>query len=194
MMQQFRICPTNKLLIEWKLSGDHWGFYRICDSPNDAKRSLSVIQETQRRIVNKWNHLTYGSNPMVMTDQYRATIRTALEYMKDDSRNLRIQLDSQSYDRTLADIDAALAYVDTLAALDVMPQDVPQALRDGDLDNDDLHALVEVLRDWIDKLENELISVLQVAIERGKYLGKNGDEAYQKRINELMGEGAEENG
>jgi hypothetical protein len=83
---------------------------------------------------------------MVMTDQYRATIRTALEYMKDDSRNLRIQLDSQSYDRTLADIDAALAYVDTLAALDVMPQDVPQALRDGDLDNDDLHALVEVLR------------------------------------------------
>jgi hypothetical protein len=43
-MQQFRICPTNKLLIEWKLSGDHWGFYRICDSPNDAKRSLSVIQ------------------------------------------------------------------------------------------------------------------------------------------------------
>jgi hypothetical protein len=44
MMQQFRICPTNKLLIEWKLSGDHWGFYRICDSPNDAKRSLSVIQ------------------------------------------------------------------------------------------------------------------------------------------------------
>jgi hypothetical protein len=33
-----------------------------------------------------------------------------------------------------------------------------------------------------------------VAIERGKYLGKNGDEAYQKRINELMGEGAEENG
>jgi hypothetical protein len=44
MMQQFRICPTNKLLIEWKLSGDHWGFYRICDSPNDAKRSMSVIQ------------------------------------------------------------------------------------------------------------------------------------------------------
>lgn len=57
-----------------------------------------------------------------MSDAHHATIRAALEYMKDDSRNLRIQLDSQGYDRTLADIDAALAYLDTLAALDAMPQ------------------------------------------------------------------------
>jgi len=45
MTHLFRICPTNKLMIEWKadLPGARWGFYRICDSPNDAKRSLSAI-------------------------------------------------------------------------------------------------------------------------------------------------------
>lgn len=43
MSYEFRICPTNKSLIEWQLSNGVWGFYRICDSPNDAKRSLSVV-------------------------------------------------------------------------------------------------------------------------------------------------------
>jgi hypothetical protein len=41
----FQICPTNKLIIEWKadLPGARWCFYRVCDSPNDAKRSLAAI-------------------------------------------------------------------------------------------------------------------------------------------------------
>ncbi len=45
MSYEFRICPKNKLLIEWRADppGARWGFYRICDSPNDAKRSLSAI-------------------------------------------------------------------------------------------------------------------------------------------------------
>lgn len=44
MSYEFRICPANRLLIEWRLSSGQWGFYRVCDSPNDAKRSLSVIR------------------------------------------------------------------------------------------------------------------------------------------------------
>lgn len=40
---EFRICPTNKLTIEWQLSSGQWGFFRICDSPADAKRSLAAI-------------------------------------------------------------------------------------------------------------------------------------------------------
>jgi hypothetical protein len=41
---RYRICLTNKLLVEQRLSGGQWGFYRICDSPADAKRSLSVLR------------------------------------------------------------------------------------------------------------------------------------------------------
>lgn len=46
MVHEFRICPKDKSMIEWK--ADHpdarWCFYRICDSPADAKRSLSAIR------------------------------------------------------------------------------------------------------------------------------------------------------
>jgi hypothetical protein len=44
MTRSYRICPTNKLIIEWQLSGEQWGFFRVCDSPQDAKRSLSVLR------------------------------------------------------------------------------------------------------------------------------------------------------
>lgn len=46
MTREFRICPTDKLIIEWRadLPGARWGFYRVCDSPNDAKRSLAAIK------------------------------------------------------------------------------------------------------------------------------------------------------
>ncbi len=45
MTHSFRQCPKNKLIIEWRLEQDgaRWGFYRVCDSPADAKRSLAVI-------------------------------------------------------------------------------------------------------------------------------------------------------
>lgn len=45
MSYEFRICPTDRLIIEWRpeQGGARFGFYRVCDSPNDAKRSLSVI-------------------------------------------------------------------------------------------------------------------------------------------------------
>lgn len=44
MTHYFRICPTNRLLIEWQLANGRWGFYRVCDSPADAKRSLRVLR------------------------------------------------------------------------------------------------------------------------------------------------------
>jgi hypothetical protein len=50
------------------------------------------------------------------TPDHIATIRVAIEYMKGDSRNLRIQLDSRGYDRVGTDIDAALQWLDTIAA------------------------------------------------------------------------------
>lgn len=45
MTAQYRICPTNRLIIESKadLPNARWCFYRVCDSPNDAKRSLYTI-------------------------------------------------------------------------------------------------------------------------------------------------------
>jgi hypothetical protein len=42
-MSAFRICPTNKLLIEWQLSSGRWGFWMITDSPKEAKRILAVL-------------------------------------------------------------------------------------------------------------------------------------------------------
>lgn len=46
MIYQFRRCPTNGLLIEWRADQDgaRWCFYRTCDSRNDAKRSLALLQ------------------------------------------------------------------------------------------------------------------------------------------------------
>lgn len=46
MNHTFRLAPKNALLIEWKadLPGARWGFYRICDSTSDAKRSLAAIE------------------------------------------------------------------------------------------------------------------------------------------------------
>jgi hypothetical protein len=44
MTRSYRICPTNKLIIEWQLSNGQWGFFRVCDSPQDTKRSLSVLR------------------------------------------------------------------------------------------------------------------------------------------------------
>lgn len=41
----YRISPTNKLVIERRLSSNLFGFYRVCDSPADAKRSLAVLCE-----------------------------------------------------------------------------------------------------------------------------------------------------
>lgn len=56
MIHTFRICPTDPLIVEWRLEQDgaKWGFYKVCDSPNDAIRALSVIRpcqeaEAQRR-------------------------------------------------------------------------------------------------------------------------------------------------
>lgn len=46
MTHAFRICLTDPLIIEWRLEQDgaQWGFYKVCDSPNDAIRALSVIR------------------------------------------------------------------------------------------------------------------------------------------------------
>jgi hypothetical protein len=42
----FRICPNNKEIIEWRadLDGARWCFFKRCDSPNDAKRILSILR------------------------------------------------------------------------------------------------------------------------------------------------------
>lgn len=42
----FRLKPTNNLIIEWRadIPGARWGFFKICDSPNDAKRILSALR------------------------------------------------------------------------------------------------------------------------------------------------------
>lgn len=44
-MSKYRICPTDKLIIESQadLPGARWCFYRVCDSPADTKRSLAAI-------------------------------------------------------------------------------------------------------------------------------------------------------
>lgn len=46
MTYSFRIAPKNALIIEWQahLPGAARGFYRVCDSPADAKRSLNAIR------------------------------------------------------------------------------------------------------------------------------------------------------
>lgn len=45
MTHTFRICPTNRLIIEWRADNDaaRWCFFKVCDSPNDAQRSLLLI-------------------------------------------------------------------------------------------------------------------------------------------------------
>jgi hypothetical protein len=46
MSYTYRICPADKLIIERKADPPNarWCFYRVCDSPADAKRSLSSIR------------------------------------------------------------------------------------------------------------------------------------------------------
>lgn len=40
----YRLCPTNRLVIEWQTDpAERWGFYKVCDSPNEAKRSLAIL-------------------------------------------------------------------------------------------------------------------------------------------------------
>lgn len=42
----FRIAPKNNLIIEWQadLPNARWGFFKVCESPKDAKRILSVLR------------------------------------------------------------------------------------------------------------------------------------------------------
>lgn len=44
----FRIAPTNRIIIEWRadLPSARWCFYKVCDSPNDAKRALGLLNGT----------------------------------------------------------------------------------------------------------------------------------------------------
>jgi hypothetical protein len=45
----YRIQPGNAKVIEWRaeLPGARWCFYKICDSPTEAKRSLAAIRGEQ---------------------------------------------------------------------------------------------------------------------------------------------------
>lgn len=47
MSDLWRQCPRDKLIIERSLDGSTWYWYRVCDSPNDARRSLSVLRGEQ---------------------------------------------------------------------------------------------------------------------------------------------------
>lgn len=42
----FRICPTNSLIIEWRLKRDgaRWCFFRICDGKPEAKRIYRKLE------------------------------------------------------------------------------------------------------------------------------------------------------
>jgi hypothetical protein len=48
---QYRICPTNKKVIEQRLPSPQYpfGFYKVCDSPADAKRSLARLNGTVKQ-------------------------------------------------------------------------------------------------------------------------------------------------
>lgn len=50
MKHEFRIAPKNAIVIEWKadLPGAQWCFYMVTDSPNEAKRILTVLQGEQQ--------------------------------------------------------------------------------------------------------------------------------------------------
>lgn len=50
MSYSFRIAKANPLIIEWQadLPGAVYGFYMVCDSPNEAKRILSVLMPSQQ--------------------------------------------------------------------------------------------------------------------------------------------------
>lgn len=46
MRHIYRISPSNKIVIEWKLEqeGARWCFFKVCDSPAHAKQTLAVLQ------------------------------------------------------------------------------------------------------------------------------------------------------
>ena len=46
---QYRICPENPKVIERRLPSPvyPWGFYKVCDSPADAKRSLKTLSSME---------------------------------------------------------------------------------------------------------------------------------------------------
>lgn len=48
---QYRISATDKRLIERRLNkaGARWLFYKICDSPNDAKRALLKLRASDEQ-------------------------------------------------------------------------------------------------------------------------------------------------
>lgn len=50
-MWNFRVSSDNPVVIEWQLcrEGARWCFYAVADSPNEAKRILSVLAPTPRR-------------------------------------------------------------------------------------------------------------------------------------------------
>lgn len=52
MEHEFRIALDNPLVIEWRViqEGCRWCFYKVGDSPNDAKRSLEVIKHGEGTI------------------------------------------------------------------------------------------------------------------------------------------------
>lgn len=45
MTHEFRIAPTNNIVIEWraKKDGAQWCFYLVADSRNDAERILALL-------------------------------------------------------------------------------------------------------------------------------------------------------
>ena len=46
----YRIAPTDPLVIERRMNkaGARWGFYKACDSANDAKRALLAIGQGEK--------------------------------------------------------------------------------------------------------------------------------------------------
>lgn len=50
---QYRIHERDKRIIERRMNkhGARWGFYKVCDSPNDAKRALLAMQDGEGKEV-----------------------------------------------------------------------------------------------------------------------------------------------
>jgi hypothetical protein len=59
---QYRICPTNKKVIEQRLPSPvyQWGFYCVKDSPADARRSLARLNGTVEQ-AQLWEETTHDS-------------------------------------------------------------------------------------------------------------------------------------
>lgn len=59
MRHTFQIAPTNNIVIEWKadLPGARWCFYMVTDSPNEAKRILSVLMPNEQPMLLEVNKL-----------------------------------------------------------------------------------------------------------------------------------------